>query len=414
MIRNDLKIYLQENHLNINEIFLAHRDIDPGNYRVGKISKENTEMVVVLNEITGDIMDYFYDDTPNISEFDISDSIRFEDGSIEPGKYFVDRDGRLRSTYTNRYLNIQQELYPIYTIKLINTKKRTGHSKRLQIHKIVASVFIPNIDPEKRTIIDHINRDVNDYSMKNLRWVTSKENAMNSKKRFFAKRRQYISYKDKYLTMKVDVLSDEELLLHPKYKREIILDTLHSSNYHYGLYWQIIDLNLSDYLSAIGKTLDDIDDNLWTDTRITGVKAHPLGLLKITTQTVSSTTYITPGYEKYKEYKYLVIRIRGKAYLVHRIIAETFLNGKKEIMSPYEVDHISTIPTDNRVENLQICTHKENVNNIKTKIKLSTPVIAEGRCFNSITDCSNYYSVARSTIVNWIKTGKNGFYFKKE
>ena len=413
MIRDDIKLYLQENHLDIDKVFLKHRHIDPKNYRVGRIFQKDKEIVLVLNETTGTIMDYFYDDVLNISEFDISDSIVVKDGNIETGKYFISRDGKLKSKYTNRYLAIQtNELYPIYTVKLINSKDRLGHSKRLQIHRIIASVFVPNFDPDERLFVDHINRDVNDYSITNLRWVTVKENARNSKKRVFAKNRQYISFKDKEFTEVVDILTDEELLNHSRYKRHVILDSLSGKKiYHYGLYWKIIDLNLVNYLSGINKTIEDINDSLWTNTRLTGVMAHPLGLLKITTQyrNHKSSTAITPGYIKFAEYKYYSVRIQGKSYLVHRIIAETFLNGNKELDPKKEVDHISTVPTDNRAENLKICTHKENVNNIKTRLKLSTPIIAEGKVYNSISECAAAYKVVRSTILNWIRKGKDGF-----
>lgn len=411
MIRDDIKLYLQENNLNIDDVFLQHRDtIDPPNYRVGRIFRDNTESIFVLNELNGIIMDYFYDDVPELLEFDISNSLVIKDGNIETEKYFINRDGKLKSMYTNKYLTIQSnELYPIYNIKLINSKNRLGHSKRLQIHRIIASVFVPNFDPKEKIFVDHINRNKNDYSIKNLRWVTSKENANNSPKKSFMKNRQYIAYKDKELTIEVNKFSDEDLLNHPRYNRGVILSSLYSSNHHYGLYWKIVDLNLLNYLSSIGKTFEDIDNSLWVNTRLPGVMAHPFGILKITTQKKSrNTTYITCGYER----KYLTVNIQGTQYLVHRIIAEAFINKNKEIKFPYEVDHISTIPTDNRVENLKICTHLENVNNPSTKLKLSTSVIAEGKVFNSISECADYYKVARSTVVNWIRKGKDGFSFK--
>lgn len=61
---------------------------------------------------------------------------------------------------------------------------------------------------------------------------------------------------------------------------------------------------------------------------------------------------------------YLRVGIDGVMKLVHRIVAETFIpnpEGKKE------VDHINTIRTDNRVENLRWVTHKENDNNYLTR-----------------------------------------------
>jgi hypothetical protein len=45
---------------------------------------------------------------------------------------------------------------------------------------------------------------------------------------------------------------------------------------------------------------------------------------------------------------------------VHRVLWETF---KYEIPEGYEIDHINTIKTDNRLENLRCVTHLENNNN---------------------------------------------------
>ena len=66
---------------------------------------------------------------------------------------------------------------------------------------------------------------------------------------------------------------------------------------------------------------------------------------------------------------YRRVRVSGNKLdivFVHRLVWETF-NG--EIPEGMEIDHINTIKTDNRLENLRCVTHKENCNNPITKIK---------------------------------------------
>lgn len=49
----------------------------------------------------------------------------------------------------------------------------------------------------------------------------------------------------------------------------------------------------------------------------------------------------------------------GKFYLVHRLVWEAF-NG--QIPEGLQVNHINEIKTDNRLSNLNLMTHKENIN----------------------------------------------------
>lgn len=60
MIRVDIMNYLH--YKDLNSIFSHREGIDPENYSVAKIQYEGKSTIVVLNTITNEIMDYYYDD----------------------------------------------------------------------------------------------------------------------------------------------------------------------------------------------------------------------------------------------------------------------------------------------------------------------------------------------------------------
>lgn len=68
---------------------------------------------------------------------------------------------------------------------------------------------------------------------------------------------------------------------------------------------------------------------------------------------------ITDGYKQ--------VSINKKRYLVHRIIFQMFYGYMPEF--PLEIDHINRIRHDNRIENLRVLTHKENMQHRKAQEK---------------------------------------------
>lgn len=68
---------------------------------------------------------------------------------------------------------------------------------------------------------------------------------------------------------------------------------------------------------------------------------------------------ILKGYLNKKGYL-TVSLINNKVRVIHSIIAETFLNHKPNSKMDFVIDHINNIKTDNRCENLQVITNREN------------------------------------------------------
>lgn len=66
---------------------------------------------------------------------------------------------------------------------------------------------------------------------------------------------------------------------------------------------------------------------------------------------------------------YLGIKFKGKHYLVHRLIAETFILNPE---NKPEVDHINRNRGDNRIENLRWVTSSENKRNTAQSDRVSS------------------------------------------
>ena len=68
---------------------------------------------------------------------------------------------------------------------------------------------------------------------------------------------------------------------------------------------------------------------------------------------------------------YRGVYINGKEHKVATLVAKTFPDICGTIFDGCEIDHVNTVRTDDRAENLRVCTHSENQNNPLTKKHLS-------------------------------------------
>ncbi len=85
------------------------------------------------------------------------------------GNFYSKRQGSLKKLRTS----IGHQGYLVIGF-LVNGRKK---QVQFRAHRIIALTFIPN--PDNLPVVDHKNGDLNNISVKNLRWVTRSENSRN-------------------------------------------------------------------------------------------------------------------------------------------------------------------------------------------------------------------------------------------
>ena len=105
--------------------------------------------------------------------------------------------------------------------------------------------------------------------------------------------------------------------------------------------------------------------------------------------------------------KYQMIELAGKRYLVHRLIASTFIPkwNKEDV----QVNHKDENKSNNRVENLEFCTAKYNSNygrqeqyHKDTSNRSRKEIIINGDCFKSQEEAAGHYNVSCALISMYV------------
>lgn len=95
---------------------------------------------------------------------------------IRDYNYEASSEGKIRNKKTERVLKQRKSNYGYLLVDIQIDKK----NKTFATHRLIAEAFYGKQDEENKELqVDHINRDRNDNSSKNLRWITAKENVKN-------------------------------------------------------------------------------------------------------------------------------------------------------------------------------------------------------------------------------------------
>jgi NUMOD4 motif/HNH endonuclease len=338
-------------HRLVASTFIANPDNHKGVMHIdGDKTNNNYENLkfVARTELKRNIM------IKKISQFNIDEIVSLPNEKWKSitgyDNYVISTEGRVINKETNKFLKlcIASGYYSINLCNLRENKK----AKPFRTHRLVAQEFVHNPDPQNKIYVDHINNDKLDNKSSNLRWVTPKENTNH----YIDNHREepgktVLQYKNTELVKRWKCVN-EIIRQNPEYNESTLRKRVFGNREYKGYRWKY---------GSTKNPFKKIDGEKFKNAGIIdgfdccNYEISDYGRIKnVSRNTINKLTTDLGGYQFIQLYH----KGNGKCFLVHYLVATLFVPGKTEARR--YVNHIDENRSNNRADNLEWCTLKEN------------------------------------------------------
>lgn len=178
--KDEYYLYTEDSKIDYDNLFtreelsqFANRSIDP--HKSFSIHKENISYLGVLKKYGFRTYTRYSIDDKGKKEWYAEKEKEFIDFLPIPNyeEYLINKEGKVYSKKTNKYLGSRQEEGYI-KINLLNPKTNSWTPKG--VHRLVMETFSPVEDMEEK-FVDHIDGNRSNNNIDNLRWVSPHINA---------------------------------------------------------------------------------------------------------------------------------------------------------------------------------------------------------------------------------------------
>lgn len=261
---------------------------------------------------------------------------------LQLSKYMVSSLGRIKNIKSGHILSITPTKGGYIRCKLHLDDK---NPKKLYTHVLVAKTFIPN-ELNKKTV-NHINTIKNDNRVINLEWSTHSEQCYKENRKPFTSRGKSVNQYDLEgnFIKKWDKITDAANELRIRVQ-SISAVALGKSNKAGGFIWGYCKEDSQDLEGEIWKQISEEYDAFISNLGRIKAKGNP-----------HYGTLMEDGYCRTNLFN--KIQKKSLSFRVHRLVCQAFLQNPEN--KPI-VNHKDENRSNNKLENLEWMTNRENVN----------------------------------------------------